>query len=436
MQATNRKAIVSAIAGNALEWYDFTIFALMTPVIKNLFFPVDPKLPGSEINALLLTTALFGSGFFMRPVGGIALGYFADRMGRKAAMTLGMTLMAISVAMLSLAPTYATAGIAAPLIVLLARLLQGFSVGGEFGTSTAYLIEAAPPGRTGFYGSWQIAGQLMANVLGAVLGAGLTLLFTQEQLAAGAWRIPFFVGLAIVPVLIYMRAKLVEPEAFRREQAATQKEAFAAALKNPGRNYLIGMGMVVASAVSFYVTFGYTVTYAKEVLKLPLMQSFLVQMIAAIVMVIVVPVAGAVSDRYPRKPLLLASLIGYLVLLYPLYSWVIAEPSIAKLLVCQVVIGCFSAFFLGVYCTTLVELFPVRVRSTSLSIVNNVAVLVFGGFAQFFVTWLITLTGSPLAPIFYVMIGVGLGLIAVIAMRPDADGTRVGSLDRSVEQAS
>jgi len=175
---------------------------------------------------------------------------------------------------------------------------------------------------------------------------------------------------------------------------------------------------------------------AKEVLKLPLMQSFLVQMIAAVVMVIVVPIAGAVSDRYPRKPLLLGSLIGYLVLLYPLYGWVVSEPSIAKLLVCQIVIGCFSAFFLGVYCTTLVELFPVRVRSTSLSIVNNVAVLVFGGFAQFFVTWLITLTGSPLAPIFYVMIGVGLGLISVIAMRPDAHGASMESLDRSVEQAS
>ena len=419
MRTTNKSAIVAAVAGNAMEWYDFTVFALMTPVIKNLFFPVDPNIPGSEINALLLTTALFGSGFFMRPVGGLVLGYFGDRRGRKAAMTLGMALMALSVALLALTPTYATAGIAAPLIVLVARLLQGFSVGGEFGTSTSYLIEAAPVGRTGFYGSWQIAGQLMANVLGAVLGAALTLTFTSEQLSAGAWRIPFFVGLAIVPILLYMRARILEPELFRIEQAATHEKPFTAALAHPGRNYLIGMGMVVASAVSFYVTFGYTVTYAKEVLKLPLMQSFLVQMIAAIVMVIVVPFAGAVSDRWPRKPLLLVSLIFYLVLLYPLYSWVIAGPSIEKLLVCQVVIGFFSAFFLGVYCTTLVELFPVRIRSTSLSIVNNVAVLISGGFAQFFVTWLIALTGSPLAPIFYVMIGVTLGLISVIAMRSE-----------------
>ena len=423
MQTSKGNAIVAAIAGNAMEWYDFTIFALMTPVIKNLFFPVDPNIPGSDVNALLLTTALFGAGFVMRPIGGLVLGYYADRKGRKAAMTLGMTLMALAVAMLALAPTYASVGIAAPFIVLVARLLQGFSVGGEFGTSTAFLIEAAPPGRAGYYGSWQITGQLMANVLGATFGAALTLLFTQEQLAAGAWRLPFFVGLAIIPILLYMRARLIEPDALRNDRATEQKATFTDDLKIPGRNYLIGMGMVVASAVSFYVTFGYTVTYAKEVLKLPLMQSFLVQMIAAIVMVIVVPIAGAISDRYPRKPLLLVSLAGYFISLYPLYSWVIAEPSIAKLLVSQIVIGCFSAFFLGVYCTTLVELFPVRIRSTSLSIVNNVAVLISGGFAQFFVTWLITLTGSPLAPIFYVMIGVGLGLISVIAMRP-ADATR------------
>ncbi|MGJ4941499.1 MFS transporter [Bradyrhizobium sp. HKCCYLS1011] len=419
MQTTNKTAIVAAIAGNAMEWYDFTVFALMTPVIKTLFFPVDPKVPGSEINALLLTTALFGTGFFMRPVGGLVLGYFGDIKGRKAAMTLGMALMALSVALLALTPTYATAGLAAPFIVLIARLLQGFSVGGEFGTSTAYLIEAAPPGRTGLFGSWQIGGQLIANALGATLGAGITLVFTPEQLNAGAWRIPFIVGLAIVPILFVMRAKIIEPEASSRIRAATHREGFAAALRYPGRNYLIGMGMVVASAVSFYITFGYTVTYAKEVLKLPLMQSYLVQLIAAVVMIVVVPLAGAVSDRYPRKPLLLVSLIGYFVLLYPLYAWVIAAPSIGKLLVCQIVIGCFGAFFLGVYCTTLVELFPVRIRSTSLSIVNNVAVLIFGGFAQFFVTWLIALTGSPLAPIFYVMIGVGLGLIAVIAMRGD-----------------
>src|SRR3954467_6123118 len=165
MQTKSRMAMIAAVAGNAMEWYDFTVFALMTPVIKNLFFPVDPNIPGSELNALLLTTALFGPGFFRRPVGGLVLGYVGDRHGRKVAMTLGMALMGLSVALLALTPTYATAGFVAPLIVLVARLLQGFSVGGEFGTSTAYLIEAAPPGRTGFYGSLPVARHPLAHRL-------------------------------------------------------------------------------------------------------------------------------------------------------------------------------------------------------------------------------------------------------------------------------
>ncbi|WP_118179996.1 MFS transporter [Paraburkholderia phosphatilytica] len=434
-QSSKSRGAIAAVLGNAMEWYDFTVFAVMTPVISKLFFPVNPALPGSDLNAILLTTALFGAGFFMRPVGGVLLGIYGDRRGRKAAMTLGMLLMALSVLLITFAPTYASAGFAAPFIILIARLLQGFSVGGEFGTSTAFLIELAPPGRAGFFGSWQITGQLMAQVLGAALGMVVTLAFTPAQQAAGAWRIPFAVGLVIVPITLYMRRSVMESAAFTQmlTHAKTRSQALAAELKEPGRKYLIGMGMVVASAVSFYVTFGYTVTYAKQVLKLPVSQSFMVQMIAAIVMLIVVPIAGAASDRYDRKRLLLWSLGLYLVTLYPLYTWVTAEPSIGRLLFTQVVAGVFSATFLGVYCTTLAELYPVRIRATSLAIVNNVAVLIFGGFAQFFVTWLIKLTGSPLAPVMYVMIGLSLGLIAVICMKrePPAEpaNARFGTLE-------
>lgn len=414
------RGVVAAVLGNAMEWYDFTVFAVMTPVISKLFFPVNSSMPGSELNAVLLTTALFGAGFFMRPVGGVVLGLYGDRRGRKAAMTLGMFIMAVSVLMITFAPTYASAGVAAPLIVLIARLLQGFSVGGEFGTSTAFLIELAPPGRAGFFGSWQITGQLMAQVLGAALGMLITQLFTPEQQAAGAWRIPFAVGLIIVPIALYMRRSVMESGVFTQvlQRARTRSSTMSAALKQQGARYLIGMGMVVASAVSFYVTFGYTVTYAKQVLHLPLAQSFMVQMIAAIVMLIVVPIAGAASDRFDRKRLLLVSLAAYLVTLYPLYVWVSAAPSIDRLLVTQVIAGVFSATFLGVYCTTLAEMFPKRTRATSLAVVNNVVVLIFGGFAQTFVTWLIALTGSPLAPVLYVMIGIALSLVAVVALKP------------------
>ncbi|CAD6528605.1 Proline/betaine transporter [Paraburkholderia hiiakae] len=412
-----KPVIVAAVLANAMEWFDFTIFAAMTPIISKLFFPASHGVASADLNAILLTTALFGAGFFMRPVGGLLLGLYGDTYGRKAAMTLGMGIMALAAAIMTFAPTYATAGLAAPLLMLVARLLQGFSIGGEFGTSTAFLIELAPPNRTGFYGSWQMSGQLMSTMLGAALGMVVTQAFTPEQQLAGAWRIPFAVGLLIAPLTIYLRRHA--SETYARIHAAPRVRATeAAAVKRGLSDYLIGMGMVVASTVTFYVTFGYTVTYAKQVLKLPVSESFMVQMIAAIVMLIVTPIAGALSDRYDRKTLLVASLGAYLVAIYPLYAWVVAAPSVPRLLVTQIVIGVLSATFLGVYCTTLAEMFPKRTRATSLAVVNNVVVLIFGGFAQTFVTWLIALTGSPLAPVLYVMIGIALSLVAVVALKP------------------
>lgn len=412
-----KPVITAAVLANAMEWFDFTIFAAMTPIISKLFFPATHGTAGADLNAILLTTALFGAGFFMRPVGGVLLGLYGDTYGRKAAMTLGMGIMALAAAIMTFAPTYATAGLAAPLLMLVARLLQGFSIGGEFGTSTAFLIELAPPNRTGFYGSWQMSGQLMSTMLGAALGLVVTQAFTPEQQLAGAWRIPFAVGLLIAPLTVYLRRHA--RETYARIHAAPRAIAAEASTVKLGiSDYLIGMGMVVASTVSFYVTFGYTVTYAKQVLKLPVSESFMVQMIAAIVMLIVTPIAGALSDRYDRKTLLIASLGAYLITIYPLYAWVVAAPSVSRLLVTQIVVGVTSATFLGVYCTTLAEMFPKRSRATSLAVVNNVVVLIFGGFAQTFVTWLIALTGSPLAPVLYVMIGVALGLVAVLALKP------------------
>ncbi|WP_233885548.1 MFS transporter [Paraburkholderia flagellata] len=412
-----KPVIVAAVLANAMEWFDFTIFAAMTPIISKLFFPASHGGAGADLNAILLTTALFGAGFFMRPVGGVLLGLYGDTYGRKAAMTLGMGIMALAAAIMTFAPTYATAGLAAPLLMLAARLLQGFSIGGEFGTSTAFLIELAPPNRTGFYGSWQMSGQLMSTMLGAALGMVVTQAFTPEQQLAGAWRIPFAVGLLIAPLTVYLRRHA--SETYARIHAAPRARATeAAAVKRGLSDYLIGMGMVVASTVTFYVTFGYTVTYAKQILKLPVSESFMVQMIAAIVMLIVTPIAGALSDRYDRKTLLVGSLGAYLVAVYPLYAWVVAAPSVPRLLLTQIVIGVLSASFLGVYCTTLAEMFPKRTRATSLAVVNNVVVLIFGGFAQTFVTWLIALTGSPLAPVLYVMIGIALSLVAVMALKP------------------
>src|SRR6476660_9574379 len=218
--------IAAAVIGNALEWYDFIVFGFFTVIISRLFFPAD-----SQYASLLLTTATFGVGFFMRPVGGVVLGIYADRRGRKAALLMVIALMTAAIAMIGFAPTYAAIGIAAPLLLVLARLLQGFSAGGEFASATSFLIETAPANRRGFYGSWQMVGQGLALLTGALLGALITRVLATEALDSWGWRVPFLFGLIIGPVGLYMRRRLDETAAFlatRRGQE--QQKTLGAAL--------------------------------------------------------------------------------------------------------------------------------------------------------------------------------------------------------------
>lgn len=413
--------IASAVIGNAMEWYDFSIYAYMTPIISTLFFPVDPKNPATQLNALLATTAVFGVGFFMRPVGGIILGVVGDRYGRRAGMVLGMALMALATLIITFAPTYRQVGLLAPVIVVISRLLQGFSVGGQFGTSTALLIELAPPGRSGLYGSWQITGQIAALVIGTAFGVLLTQLYTPAELAAGLWRVPFAFGLIVVPVIWYIRRYLEESQVFvamRQARDATPGESIGMGLVGHGRHLLTSIGMIAASAVSFYAVYGYTVTYAKTMLHLPVRESFLAELAAACLMLLTVPAGGILCDRFraARKQMLVVFLGLYFLLMYPAYTWLVAAPTTAKLVIVQLAISVISGLFLGVYCTTVSELFPARIRSTSLSIANNVSVLIFGGFAQFFLTWIFKLTGSPITPVYYVMFGIAMGLLGALFM--------------------
>lgn len=406
------RSIAAAVIGNALEWYDFLVFAFMTPILAKLFFPAHPDNPDDNINRILLTTAIFGVGFFMRPVGGILLGLYSDRKGRKAAMVLVTSLMALAMVFITLAPTYEAVGIAAPLFILLTRLLQGFATGGEFGSSTALLIELAPQNRRGFYGSWQMAGQSIALFLSAAAGVMITDLFTLEQVMSWAWRLPFALGLLIIPVALYIRRHVEEPQAFLQQQAQSQKISLMDVLKQNGREILVAMGLVIAATVSVYITFTYLVTYATVTLQLPMRDAFMAQMAGCALLMVATPVFGFLSDRLGHRKLALGALAGYLLVLYPLYAWLTNGPTVQKLLWVQLGVCLFVAMFFSVFSTLMANLFPTAVRSTGMSIGYNVAVMVFGGFSPFVVTWLIRTTGSPMAPAFYVMLGVALGLIA------------------------
>jgi MHS family proline/betaine transporter-like MFS transporter len=405
--------ITAAVIGNALEWYDFIVFGFFTVVISRLFFPSD-----SQYASLLLTTGTFGVGFFMRPVGGILLGIYADRRGRKAALLMVIILMTVAIAMIAFAPTYAAIGIGAPLIMVLARLLQGFSAGGEFASATAFLTEIAPAGRRGLYGSWQMVGQGLAVLLGAILGTLLTRSLTPEALDSWGWRIPFLFGLIIGPVGLYIRRNLDETSAFlQSNRSSAGQQDSRSVLMSHVKEMLACLGMVVSGTISFYVILIYIPTFARTQLHLPLDQAFLAQSIGLACEVVLIPICGLLSDFVGRKPVMITALVLDLLVTYPLFSWVSASPSFGALLTMQIILCGLFGVFNGPISTALAEQFPTRVRSTALAIAYNIAVMLFGGFAQFFVTWLIQTTGTPIAPAYYLIFGAAVGLLAALFLK-------------------
>lgn len=405
------KQIVAAVIGNALEWYDFVVYGFLTVVISRLFFPAE-----SEYASLLLTTGTFGVGFFMRPVGGILLGMYADRKGRKAALQLIIGLMTASMGIIAFAPPYAAIGIAAPLLMVLARLLQGLATGGEFASATSFLVEAAPVHQRGFYGSLQMVGQSLAALGGALSGVLVTRGFTPEQLDTWGWRVPFLFGLLIGPVGLYIRRHLEETNAFLEARSKRQSQAVGALISEHLRSILVTFGLTICGTISYYVILVYMPTFANKQLGMPLNEAFIAQVIGLLCMTVVIPLCGALSDRIGRKPILMAAPIAYLLLLYPFFTWIHANPSFLHLALMQSVLCCVAGAFSGPISTAVAEQFPVAVRSTGLAIAYNLAVMLFGGFAQFIVTWLVETTGSPIAPAYYVMFGAVVGLVAAVSL--------------------
>jgi len=404
----HKRQILAAVIGNALEWYDFVVYGFLTVIISRLFFPSD-----SEYASLLMAMATFGVGFFMRPVGGILIGMYADRKGRKAALQLIILLMTISIAMIAFAPTYAAIGAAAPMLIVLARLLQGMATGGEFASATSFLVESAPAGRRGFYGSLQMVGQSVAALAGATAGMLITQGLTPEQVDQWGWRLPFLFGLLIGPVGLWIRRHLNETEAFIEASKSTDAPVGLMALwRSYRRSIAVSFGLVVSGTIMYYVVLIYMPTYAKTQLNIPLGDAFMAQVAGLLCLTVGTPFFGILSDRIGRRPVLMLACGLYFVLPYPLFSWLQADPGLFRLAIMQIVLCSAVAVGFGAISTALAEQFPVRMRSTGLALAYNFAVMLFGGFAQLIVTWLITVTGTPLAPAYYVMFGAVVGLSA------------------------
>ncbi|MFM0030160.1 MFS transporter [Paraburkholderia madseniana] len=410
--ATRRHAIFATVIGSGLEWFDFSGYAFFAAIIGKLFFPA-----GNETTSLLLALATFGVGFVMRPLGGILFGIYADRAGRKRALSLAMLLMALGSAIIAFAPTYQSIGILAPCLIVLARLLQGISAGGEMGGATAFLTEHAPKDRRATYSSWIQTSVGFAVVIGSLVGTLIVSALPADAVLRWGWRIPFFVGMLIAPVGYYIRLKIDETPEF-----ATQKKHAETPLREVIRVYprqvVSSLMMVVLWTVCTYVILFYMPTYATRYLGLSQKQGFVSGVVSGVVLMVMAPIVGAFSDRVGKRRVLSVAAVLILVFSYPLFSYLNASRSFSTLLMFQAIFGVLIAGYTGPILALFVEMFPSRVRTTGLSLAYNGAVTIFGGFASFIITWLTKVTGDAESAAYYIVFAAAVSLIGTLLMKP------------------
>lgn len=404
-----RRAVVAAIVGNVLEWYDFAVYAYMARLVAKTFFPT-----GDDVTSLLSTFAAFGVGFVVRPLGGILIGRLGDVKGRKAALVVTVGLMAVGTVMIGLTPSYAAIGLAAPLLVVVARLIQGFSAGGEWGTSTAFIVEWAPAHRRGLVGSLQQCSVAGGLLLGSSVAAAVSTLLPPDTVEAWAWRIPFLLGGLLGPVGWYLRRHIDETPAFRA--AARSDVAAHGAQARPPILALRAFGFTVVWTVAYYLILVYMPTFTQGHAGLTRADALWATSAALFVVVIVTPFAGAASDRVGRKPLLIAACVSLILLPYPLFAMMLDGAYVATVVMVQVVFAVAIALFSGPGPAAIAEIFPTAMRSTWLSTGYSLAVAIFGGFAPFIATWLISVTGSPLSPVYYLIVASIASLLVILRL--------------------
>ena len=415
--AAPARLIVAVTIGNALEWLDFSAYALFAVFIARDFFPAD-----SELASLLAVFATFAVGFVMRPVGALVLGSYGDRHGRRAALSLTILLMALGTAIIAFTPGFAAIGVAAPVLIVLARMLQGLSAGGEIGGAVAFLVEHAPAGMRGRYVSWQQVGQAGAFLLAGLSGHLVTNLLSPGQVQAFGWRIPFVFGLSIAPVGFYIRWKLAETPLFdqyRRGRPAREGRPVRELLGGHRRALLVGIGLVAVGAVCNHLA-NYMPTYLIRELKMRLSSAYIGLFVFGCALCLA-PLVGAWSDRAGRKPLMLAAAVGMLIFAYPSF-WILNRwPGEPALVFVQLVLGLLLVLYAVPAYAVGAALFPTGVRATGLSIIYSVGVTIFGSLTPMVGTVLVSLTGDRLSVAWWFILAALLSLAALWALGKKRD---------------
>jgi MHS family citrate/tricarballylate:H+ symporter-like MFS transporter len=410
-------AILRATSGNFLEQFDFFLFGFYAPYIAKAFFPSE-----NETAALLNTFGVFWLGALMRPVGAIVLGAYIDQIGRRKGLIVTLTIMAFGTVTIAFCPDYASIGVAAPAIVLIGRLLQGFSAGVELGGVSVYLAEISTPGNRGFYTSFQSASQQVAIFVAAIIGYALNQTIAGDTVGLfggvefAKWRIPFFIGCLIIPFIFFLRRTLEEtPEFLAMKKHPTTSEVFRSALAN-WKIIVLGMMVAVLTTTTFYFVTVYTPTFGRNVLKLSTQDALLVTLMVAVTNFIWNPVGGALSDRVGRKPVLLTIACLSLVSAYPALHWLVAAPTFGKLLAVEMMFSFYFGIYSGTMLGALVEVVPKHVRTTCFSLAFALAAALFGTFTPFASTWLIDHTGDKASPGLWLMFAAAIGIFGALAI--------------------
>jgi MFS transporter, MHS family, citrate/tricarballylate:H+ symporter len=418
-QSSKIATVFRVTSGNFLEMFDFFLFGFYASHIAAAFFPT-----GDEISSLLLTFATFGAGFLMRPLGALILGPYVDRVGRRQGLIVTLSIMAMGTILIAFVPSYAMIGLAAPFLVLIGRLLQGFSAGVELGGVSVYLSEMATPGHKGFYVSWQSASQQVAIVVAALLGYGLNKWLAPDQISAWGWRIPFFIGCLIVPFIFIIRRSLQETEEFlARKHHPSAGEIFQSIAEN-WQIVLAGVMMVMMTTVSFYLITVYTPTYGKSVLKVTEIDSLLVTLCVGVSNFLWLPVMGAVSDRVGRRPVLMVFTTLAILTAYPALSWLVAAPSFEKMLMVELWLSFLYASYNGAMVVALTEIVPASVRTAGFSLAYSLATTL-GGLTPYISTLLIQQTRDKAAPGLWMTFAAACGLLATFLVYRRGEADRV-----------
>lgn len=402
--------------GNCVEWFDFAVYGFLATYIGANFFPSD-----NPTASLLATFAVFGAAFFVRPLGGLVFGPIGDKLGRQRVLALVIILMSAASFAIGLLPTYATIGIWAPILLVFLRLLQGFSVGGEYGGAGSFVAEYSPDERRGYMVSWLMVSTLIGFLMGSVVVTALSALISEDAMTSWGWRIPFLIAGPLGIVGLYIRLRLEETPEFRALETtgevaqAPLKEAFV----ENWRQILQVAGIAIIHNVGFYMVFTYMPTYFSTELGFGQTASFVSIVLAGLTGLVLVPPLGALSDRVGRKPLLLTACACFALLTYPLFVLMNTGNLVAAILA-HLALAVIEAIFISTSIAVMTELFPTRVRYGGYSIGYNFSVAIFGGSAPFLATWLISVTGNPLSPAFYVIFAAVATLLTVLTVRETA----------------